>query len=180
MLRKTKVMIIKVVFNFINKKIMAIYDDNIGQGNIIKKLFMINQAQVSNANIDFNKAFLEKTLGEIFSADLTKRIVNYNRDHNKILIEKLKNEKDEEKKEYFNGLFNLEFSDCLKYFRGANVNNDKYKYIKGLKKFCDLKNEANFRQKNDTDFIEHLESFINDYEKNLNKRKGRKTSQNII
>ena len=180
MLRKTKGMIIKVVFNFINKKIMAIYDDNIGQGNIIKKLFMINQAQVSNANIDFNKAFLEKTLGEIFSADLTKRIINYNRDHNKILIEKLKNEKDEEKKEYFNGLFNLEFSDCLKYFRGANVNNDKYKYIKGLKKFCDLKNEANFRQKNDTDFIEHLESFINDYGKNLNKRKGRKTSQNII
>ena len=90
MLRKTKGMIIKVVFNFINKKIMAIYDDNIGQGNNIKKLFMINQAQVSNANIDFNKAFLEKTLGEIFSADLTKRIVNYNRDHNKILIEKLK------------------------------------------------------------------------------------------
>ena len=180
MLRKTKGMIIKVLFNFINKKIMAIYDDNIGQGNIIKKLFMINQAQVSNANIDFNKAFLEKTLGEILSADLTKRIINYNRDHNKILIEKLKNEKDEEKKEYFNGLFNLEFSDCLKYFRGANVNNDKYKYIKGLKKFCDLKNEANFRQKNVPDFIEHLESFINDYEKNLNKRKGRKTSQNII
>ena len=180
MIRKTKGMIIKVLFNFINKKIMAIYDDNIGQGNIIKKLFMINQAQVSNANIDFNKAFLEKTLGEILSADLTKRIINYNRDHNKILIEKLKNEKDEEKKEYFNGLFNLEFSDCLKYFRGANVNNDKYKYIKGLKKFCDLKNEANFRHKNDTDFIEHLESFINDYEKNLNKRKGRKTSQNII
>ena len=180
MLRKTKGMIIKVLFNFINKKIMAIYDDNIGQGNNIKKLFMINQAQVSNANIDFNKAFLEKTLGEIFSADLTKRIVNYNRDHNKILIEKLKNEKDEEKKEYFNGLFNLEFSDCLKYFRGANVNNDKYKYIKGLKKFCDLKNEANFRQKNDPDFIEDLELFINDYEYNLNKRKGRKTSQNII
>ena len=180
MLRKTKGMIIKVLFNFINKKIMAIYDDNIGQGNNIKKLFMINQAQVSNANIDFNKAFLEKTLGEIFSADLTKRIVNYNRDHNKILIEKLKNEKDEEKKEYFNGLFNLEFSDCLKYFRGANVNNDKYKYIKGLKKFCDLKNEANFRQKNDPDFIEYLELFINDYEYNLNKRKGRKTSQNII
>ena len=90
MLRKTKGMIIKVLFNFINKKIMAIYDDNIGQGNNIKKLFMINQAQVSNANIDFNKAFLEKTLGEIFSANLTKRIVNYNRDHNKILIEKLK------------------------------------------------------------------------------------------
>ena len=48
----------------------------------------MNQAQVSNANINFNKAFLEKTLGEIFSADLSKRINNYKNDHNKKLIQK--------------------------------------------------------------------------------------------
>ena len=180
MVRKTKSMIIKLLLNFINKKILVIYDGKIGHGDNIKKLFLMNQAQVSNANIHFNRAFLERTLGEIFSADLSKRISNYKKNHNKTLIEELINEKDKEKKEYFNGLFNLEFSDCLKYFRGANVNNDKYKYIKGLKKFCDLKNEANFRQINDPDFIEYLELFINDYEHNLNKRKGRITSQNII
>ena len=60
MVRKTKSMIIKLLLNFIN----------------IKKLFLMNQAQVSNANINFNRAFLERTLGEIFSADLSKRIVN--------------------------------------------------------------------------------------------------------
>ena len=70
MVRKTKSMIIKLLLNFINKKILVIYDGKIGHGDNIKKLFLMNQAQVSNANIHFNRAFLEKTLGEIFSADL--------------------------------------------------------------------------------------------------------------
>ena len=157
---------------------MIIYDGNIGNGNNIKKLFLINQAQVSNANIDFNRAFLEKTLGEIFSADLSKRIKNYNSDHNKILIEKLKNEEDEEKREYFNGLFNVSFSDCLKYFRDSNVNGDKYKYIKGLRRFSDLENDANFSKRNDHEFIEQFRLFINNYENDLGQRRGRNSRQN--
>ena len=178
MLRKTKCMIIKEVFNFINKKIFIIYNGNIGHGDNIKKLFLINHAQVSNANIDFNRAFLEKTLGEIFSADLTKRIINYKSDHNKKLIEKLINEEDEEKNEYFNGLFNLTFLDCLKYFRDENENNDKYKYIEGLKRFSDLENDAIFRKTNEPDFIEQLGLFINNYEYNLSQRRGRNPIHN--
>ena len=177
MLRKTKGMIIKAVFNFINKKIFIIYNGNIGHGDNIKKLFLINHAQVSNANIDFNRAFLEKTLGEIFSADLSKRIINYKRDHNKKLIEKLKNEEDEEKNEYFNGLFNLTFLDCLKYFRNENVNH-AYVYIEGLKRFSDLENDAIFRKTNEPDFIEQLGLFINNYEYNLSQRRGRHQIQN--
>ena len=177
MLRKTKCMIIKEVFNFINKKIFIIYNGNIGHGDNIKKLFLINHAQVSNANIDFNRTFLEKTLGEIFSADLTKRITNYKSDHNKKLIEKLKNEEDEEKKEYFNGLFNLTFLDCLKYFRNENVNH-AYVYIEGLKRFSDLENDAIFRKTNEPDFIEQLGLFINNYEYNLSQRRGRNPIHN--
>ena len=178
MLRKTKGMIIKAVFNFINKKIFIIYNGNIGHGDNIKKLFLINHAQVSNANIYFNRAFLEKTLGEIFSADLSKRIINYKRDHNKKLIEKLKNEEDEEKNEYFNGLFNLTFLDCLKYFRDENENNDKYKYIEGLKRFSDLENDAIFRKTNDSQFIEEMKLFINNFENDLGRRRGRNSLKN--
>jgi len=98
MVRKTKSMIIKLLLNFINKKIFVIYDGKIGHGDNIKKLFLMNQAQVSNANINFNRAFLERTLGEIFSADLSKRISNYKKNHNKTLIEELINEKNKEKK----------------------------------------------------------------------------------
>ena len=177
MLRKTKCMIIKEVFNFINKKIFIIYNGNIGHGDNIKKLFLINHAQVSNANIYFNRAFLEKTLGEIFSADLSKRIINYKRDHNKKLIEKLKNEEDEEKNEYFNGLFNLTFLDCLKYFRNENVNH-AYVYIEGLKRFSDFENDSIFRKTNEPDFIEQLGLFINNYEYNLSQRRGRNPIHN--
>ena len=165
MVRKTKSMIIKLLLNFINKKILVIYDGKIGHGDNIKKLFLMNQAQVSNANINFNRAFLERTLGEIFSADLSKRISNYKKNHNKTLIEELINEKDKEKKEYFNCLFNLTFSDCLKYFRSSNnANNPKYIYIEGLTKFCDLENDSKFKQQNDEKFIEHMKEFINNYE----------------
>ena len=69
MVRKTKSMIIKLLLNFINKKIFVIYDGKIGHGDNIKKLFLMNQAQVSNANIHFNRAFLERTLGEINEGD---------------------------------------------------------------------------------------------------------------
>ena len=174
MVRKTKSMIIKLLLNFINKKILIIYDGKIEHGNFIKKLFLMNQAQVSNANINFNKAFLEKTLGEIFSADLSKRINNYKKNHNKTLIEELINEKDKEKKEYFNSLFNLTFSDCLKYFRNSNnANNPKYIYIEGQTEFCDLENDSKFKQQNDEEFIEHMKQFINNYEDNLNSRRAR-------
>ena len=67
----------KKIYLYSNKKIFVIYDGKIGHGDNIKKLFLMNQAQVSNANINFNRAFLERTLGEIFSADLSKRISNY-------------------------------------------------------------------------------------------------------
>ena len=174
MVRKTKSMIIKLLLNFINKKILVIYDGKIGHGDNIKKLFLMNQAQVSNANIHFNRAFLERTLGEIFSSELSKRINNYKNDHNKKLIQKLKNEKDKEKKEYFIGLFNLTFLDCLKYFRSSNnVNNPKYVYIESLTKFCDLESGSNFKQQNDEEFIEHIKQFINNYEDNLNSRRAR-------
>ena len=178
MLRKTKSIIIKILFDFINKKIMIVYNGNIGHGNNIKKLFLLNHSQISNANIDFNRSFLEKTLKEIFSADLSNRINNYKKDHNKILIEKLINEEDKEKKEYFHGLFNLTFIDCLKYFREANLNKANNVYIEGLKRFCDLENDASFRSKNDPSFIEYLKKFINNYEYGLSRRRSRNSRRN--
>ena len=178
MLRKTKSIIIKILFDFINKKIMIVYNGNIGHGNNIKKLFLLNHSQISNANIDFNRSFLEKTLKEIFSADLSNRINNYKKDHNKILIEKLINEEEKKKKGYFHGLFNLTFIDCLKYFREANLNKANNVYIEGLKRFCDLENDASFRSKNDPEFIEYLKKFINNYEYGLSRRRSRNSRRN--
>ena len=97
MRRKTKHIVIQEVMNFINDKICKIYG-NIGQGIFIKKLLIINQKQLINSNILFNKHFMNKTLGEIFSENISNRYTNYPPEHNKYVIEKLINDADEMKK----------------------------------------------------------------------------------
>ena len=61
----------------------------------------LNQEQKKNSNVEFNQLFLNKTLKEILSQKITKRIKFYKEDHNKELINQLI----EEKKEEFENLF---------------------------------------------------------------------------
>ena len=170
---KMKYLIYKETFKFINKKIKVKYG-NIGHGKNKKKLILAKHAQIANSKIDYNKEFLYKSLKEIFSVELSGRVKNYDKEHNQILIEKLINEDDMEKREYFKGLFNLTFLECLKYFRGEK--NEKYVYIEGLKKFNDLVKENKFKKYEDAeDYINYLREFINDYENILDSRKGRRS-----
>ena len=100
-----------------NFEINKIYNGNIGHGIFQKQLMKINQNQIITSKN--NKQFLNKTLKEILSAEPSKRVNNCKeKDHNEILIKQLISEGTQEKKDYFNGFFNLTFLDCLKYFRG--------------------------------------------------------------
>ena len=182
MTRKTKSICINEVLKFINSEIYIRYNRKIGQGKNIKKLKLLNYEQIKNATIDYNKDFLNKKIGEIFSENISKRIKSYKSDHNQKLIENLKNEEDEEKKIYFNNLFNLTFLDCLKYFRGED-DDTKYVYIKGLRRFKDLENDDEFKKKYDKDYdkdyIDQLKNFMKDYENELREKKGRKSRKKI-
>ena len=179
MTRKIKSLCINEVLKFINSEIYIRYNRKIGQGKNIKKLKLLNYEQIKNATIDYNKDFLNKTIGEIFSENISKRIKSYKSDHNQKLIENLKNEEDEEKKIYFNNLFNLTFLDCLKYFRGED-DDAKYVYIKGLKRFKDLENDEDFKKKyDDKEYIKQLKDFMKDYENELREKKGRKSRKKI-
>ena len=182
MTRKIKSLCIKNVLEFINSEIYIRYNRKIGQGKNIKKLKLLNYEQIKNATIDYNKDFLNKTIGEIFSENISKRIKSYKSDHNKKLIENLKNEEDEEKKIYFNNLFNLTFLDCLKYFRGED-DDAKYVYIKGLRRFKDLENDDEFKKKYDKDYdkdyIDQLKDFMKNYENELREKKRRKSHKKI-
>ena len=60
-----------------------------------------------------NKKFLYKNLKDIFSEHISTKYTSLDLDHNKILIEKLINEKDSDKKIKFEKLFSLTFVDCL-------------------------------------------------------------------
>ena len=174
MLRKSKRIIINELFHYINKKISGLYKDKIGHRSY-KKLLLLKYEQIQNTNIDFNKEFLNKTLKEILSAEPSKRVNNCKeKAHNEILIKQLISEGTQEKKDYFNGFFNLTFLDCLKYFRGdENEKNDKY--LEGLKRFDDLAKDDKFTKKNEEEYIKELRNFINDFEIILNDKKGRKS-----
>ena len=165
--RKVKHIVLQNTMNFINEKIREIYG-NIGSGIFIKKLLIINQRQKTNATILFNKEFLNKTLGEIFSEDISSRYTNNRKDHNKILIEKLMEDKDERKKNYFQKLFNITFVDCLEHFRGDK----EIEELKGLISFKDLELED---IKKDKEYQETLNHYVYNYEIITSRKKERKS-----
>ena len=82
-------MLIESVINFINDKIYYVYNGNIGDRLFKKQLMKLNQEQKKNSNVEFNQLFLNKTLKEILSQKITKRIKFYEEDHNKELINQL-------------------------------------------------------------------------------------------
>ena len=164
--RKCKHLVLKNISDFINNKIFEIYK-KVDKGIISKKLLTIKQDQISNATISFNQKFLNKKIGDIFSEEISSRYTNYLPEHNKNLIRELINENDEDKREYFTGLFDLTFFDCLKQFRGT----ENYYYLNGLPTFDEIKYEF----ENDSEYLEVLTKYIFNYEKIIGNKKPRIT-----
>jgi len=82
----------------------------------MKKLMILKEEQTSNSKLDFNHKLMNKTLGDIFSCDISSRITHSYPENNKRLIEELINEKDIETRKYFKKLFNLTFVSVIKTF----------------------------------------------------------------
>jgi len=160
--RTCKHIILTNLFDFINKKISEQYNNNIGKGIYIKKLLIINQEQKCNSKSKFNKEFLNKSLKDIFSENISKRYT-YPLDHNKNLINRLMNEKDEKKRIYFNNLFNLTFLECLKHFRG-DYNISELEGLNGL-------DEIKKKYGNDSDYLNLLNYYFLNFEDITNKKR---------
>ena len=165
--RKCKHLVLQNVMNFINKKIDELYE-NKGYGMNIKKLLIINQKQISNATIQFNKIFLNKTLSEIFSVDISTRYTNYRKEHNKILISKLINDTDEYKKNYFNKIFNLTFVDCLRHFNGVAFIPE----LSGMTLFSQINMKID--NEKDKGYYDVLNYYIHNYEKIMERKRNKK------
>jgi hypothetical protein len=176
--RKIKSLLLKYILIFINEKIYSMYNGNIGKGVLEKKLKTLEQSQISNATIEFNKELLKKKLEEILSKNISKKFTNFNSNHNKLLIKKLINgEEDKNKRNYFKRLFDLTFIDCLKQFRGE----EKFEELEGLE-FFDNINEIKFeylnKYKDGEEYIKKLRDYLHNYEKNINAKKGKIKKQN--
>ena len=167
-LRTIKHFIIKSILDFINNKIKELYNNNIGNGIFKKQLQTLNQKDKSETNIKFNQHFIHRTIGDIFSNDISDRYTNYSKDYNKIIIENLLNEKNYIIKDYFTDLFNLEFKQCLEHYRGTN----SYNVLNGMRLFEEDK------QNLDDEYLKTLEYYLNDYENTIYNKKARKSRKN--
>ena len=172
LIRRSKHFALESVWNYINKKIKILYSNE--SPNILKKkqLLKLSQKSAERSKVEYNKIFIYKTLGEIFSEDVSTRYSRFNINHNKNLIDNLLNEKDEKKRITFQKIFKLTFLDCLKHFRG----NVFIEELDGMKKFDDYLNETDFGYNSD-EYKKILKIFINNYEKIVMEKNPRKKKQ---
>ena len=165
--RQCKHLVIENVMKFINNKIYEVYEGKIDNGLLKNKLFKLNQSQKTNADVEFNKKFIYKTLKYILSQNITKQITMYEQDHNKKVIEKIIIEK----KENFEKLFNITFIQCVEHFIGKK----NIKELNGLTLFSELKEEIVNKYENDGEsYYENLRLFLIDFENKIIRAKSRK------
>lgn len=135
--RKCKCILFNQLLKFINKKLKETYK-NLGHGKKMRKLMILKEEQTSNSKIDYNQKLMNKTLGEIFSCDISSRITHSYSENNKRLIEELINEKDIETRKYFKKLFNDFFRLFQTFYDEKGENH--IEELDGLELFNDFKN----------------------------------------
>ena len=120
--RKLKRLVLKYAFKFIKEKIK---DKN----DAIKK---IGYAQINNVKIEFEKEFIYKTLGDIFSVPISTKhtTIKEKENYNKNKIDKLK-----ESDFNLKNIFDVTFILCLNHFMGI----ENIKVLEGMKTFEEIK-----------------------------------------
>ena len=173
-IRKCKTILINLLFNLINKKIKEIFRKEKGYVSTKKRLMKMSQTQIANSSVKYNQSFLNKKLKDIFSENLSTRCSNYPINHNKNLINELLNEKDLNKRKFFNDLFELSFLECLEHFRGTK----SFYCLEGLENYKEICDKLD----GDEDYKDSFLSFIENYEMiilNKKSRKSKKTNKKL-
>ena len=168
-LRKIKTSAIRSYQKFINNKIKYIYRNSNKEIKWI--LEKINQKNVANAKIDFNRDYLNKTFKSIFSEDITTKWKTKTGKHNKNVIEHLLKEKDTAKREIFVKLLNFKLIDIIKYLRGEK---DDYEELDGLEFDLDILKKI----EEDEEYFKCFKSNMAEIEIILQKKFSRKRKNN--
>ena len=151
--KKLKGLVLKYAFKFIKEKIKF-------KDDALKK---IGYSQIGKINIKFEKEFLYKTLGEIFSAPISNKYttIQNKENFNKDKIERIRKKDDE-----LNDIFDVKFIECLKHFMGLK----KLDKLNGMKIFDEIKT----KEKKIDKMEENSLKFISiDYEERILKSKPR-------
>ena len=169
MRRKFKVLILNNILVFVNKKVKDVYQGNIGQGIMKKELLPINLNIKSDNTIEHSKSFLNKTIGKIFSEDISIRYKSYYSNYNKKLIERLIKEEDEQKRVFFKKLFNITFLQCIRRLNGEDI----YEELKEFGTFNELKNKNKIKEA-DPKYLKALELYLSQFEEKIQKKRGKR------
>jgi hypothetical protein len=165
--RKIKSYVLNFSLQFLNQKIKYIYNEKIGNGVFKKQLLPIHQSIKSNMTIEFNRNLLNKTLGEIFSGNITNKYSIYFNNHNKKIIDLLLNDPDKNKVLYFKRLFDITFLECIQKFSGKS----NIKELEGFQLFSEIKKEIS----DEPEYIKFFEYYLNNYKNIILSKKRRKS-----
>ena len=169
MIRKTKHILLDNILNFLNALIRKIYNIKNITGFNLRQFKTLNRKEKSESNIQYNKDFLGKTIGEILSEKISKKLTSYTSDHNKDLVQLLLSEKNISIQTFFKNLFNLTFFDYLEHFRGTK----NYVELKGMTTL----NKVLEKYSDEPDYIESLNYYFQNYEIIINKKKTRNSKK---
>ena len=165
--KKIKMLILKKSYDFINEKLIKIFNNNIGKGICIKQLLPINKFVLYHSSVEEDKEFLNKKLKDIFSS-ISNKFTSVLNTKNKNLIDDLINL--EEHGKYFSELFELSFLDCLEHIRGT-------KNSELLDDLPNIDNIINNEGILNEDEINIYKDIINNYELIIEKKKKRRTKK---
>ena len=162
--RKIKCLIFDSLFDFVNKQICILYNNNIGKGIFSLQFKNLNKKKLSSTNVKYNQELLHKNLEGIFS-ETSGGISSYLKNHNNNLIKSLKNEIDYKKRNYFQNLFNLTFLQCINHINGTEIHQE----LLGIKNRSEILNKFS----DDKDYMNLLDFYFCNYESIINSKKSR-------
>ena len=171
LLSKIKSLILHETLKFINGKIKEVYKkEKLGFNSLLLNLKIFLKSKIIH-----NKVFIYKTLKEIFSEDIIDMSHLPHKDLNKILIERLLNEKDEEKRNIFENILNLTFLDIAQYLTGQREDLIQLQGLTLPEKFDPQKSADKEYAEQIFDFMKNIEKMINE---NIRKRRRRNVDYN--
>lgn len=160
MTRKFKNKFINSLISYTNGQIKPIEIENEKKKKKSVKMFLlkINQKIVKDINVITNQRLLNTKLIDLFSDDISTKMVNYGPDYNRKVIAQLK--ENEEKQTKVLSILDKTFLECLEHFRGSKY----YEELAGLEKEYDNVINALKEDGENEDYLKVFKDFIGRFE----------------
>ena len=178
MIRKIKRLLKDSLLDIINSEIQEITKENNliveikGKKYEVKQLLNIDPKQIKDISVEGNKNLLNKNLEEFFSVDIASNYSKFPKCFNKVVIDKLKKNKNNKK---LIKIFEMTFWESLKIYRN-DKEVEKNSCLEKLKNdFNDLPKTLKEKDKSNTDdYINDLIYLIKDFENFFDRKAPRK------